>query len=135
MRCDQGKDAKNALRTGEQRSFRNIDAAVLDHEVGARNGNPLAPLRPVERLPCRRQSLHGQDRAAIDRARMTVVGPHPVGGVGSALGFEPDTLRRRFILRMPIEAVVVAAAAQVEKTARGAEKLKRRRGVVVHRIE
>ena len=66
---------------------------------------------------------------------MTVVGPHPVGRVGGALGFEADTLRRRFILRMPIEAVVVAAAAQVEKAARGAQKFKRRRSVVVHRIK
>ena len=66
---------------------------------------------------------------------MTVVGAHPVGGVGGALGFEADALRRRFILRMPIEAVVVAAAAEVEKTARGAEKIKGRRSVVVHRIK
>ena len=66
---------------------------------------------------------------------MAVVRPHPVSGVGGAFGFEADTLRRRFILRMPIEAVVVAAAAEVEKASRGAEKFKRRRSVVVHRIE
>ena len=36
---------------------------------------------------------------------------------------------------MPIEAVVVAAAAEVEKTARSAEKFKRRRSVVVRGVE
>jgi hypothetical protein len=54
MRSDQGKHPQNTLRTSQHSGFRNIDAPVLDHEVGAGNGNPLTPLRPVERLPCRR---------------------------------------------------------------------------------
>ena len=66
---------------------------------------------------------------------MAVIGSHPVGGIGGAFGFEADTLGGGFILRMPIEAVVVAAAAEVEKAARSAEKFKRRRSVVMHRVE
>ena len=66
---------------------------------------------------------------------MAVIRAHPVGGIGGAFGFQADTLGGSFILGMPIEAVVVAAAAEVEKAARGAEKFKGRRSVVMHRIE
>ena len=134
MRRNHGEDAENSFGAGEQRRFGDIDAAILDHEVGAWNRGALASLGAVERLSRRGQSLHEQDRAAIDRARMAVIRAHPVGGIGGAFGFEADALGGGFVLRMPIEAVVVAAAAEVEKAARGAEKFKRRRSVVMHRI-
>lgn len=66
---------------------------------------------------------------------MPVVGPHPVGWVRRAFGFEADTLGRRLVLRMPIQAVVVAPAAQMEKAAGGAEKFECRRRVVVYGIK
>jgi hypothetical protein len=135
MRRHQGKDAKDTLRAGQQRRVGDIDPAVLHHEVRAGNGSALAPLRSIERLPRRRQGFHGQNRAAIDRACMPVIGPHPVGGVGSSLGFQTDTLRRGFILGMPVQAVVVAAAAEVQKAARRAEKFERRGCVVVRRVK
>src|ERR1700761_7563868 len=115
MRRHQGKDAKNTLRTRELCSFRNIDASVLNDKVGARNGNSFPPLRTVKRLSCRGESFRRQDCPAKDRPGVPVVRPHPISGGRGACGFEADNLRRRLILRMPIEAVVVAATAQMEK--------------------
>ncbi len=66
---------------------------------------------------------------------MAVVGPHPVGRIRGALGLQPDTPGRGFILRMPIEAIVIAAAAEVEKAARSAEKIKGGCGFIMHCVE
>ena len=62
---------------------------------------------------------------------MAVVGAHPVGRVGGASGLEADALRGGFILRVPVQRVVVAAAAVVEETSGRGEEVEGRFELVV----
>ena len=66
---------------------------------------------------------------------MAIVGAHPVGGVGGAAGFKADGVGCGFILRLPVERVVVAAVAEVEETARGGEEVKGGFGIAAGALE
>src|SRR5580704_1995866 len=66
---------------------------------------------------------------------MAVIGAHPVGGISGSAGFEADGTGRGFILRLPIESVVVAAVAEVKKTSRSSEKVEGRFGVAAGALE
>jgi hypothetical protein len=79
----------------------------------------------------RGQMLHEEDGAAVDGARVAVVGAHPVGGVGGAAGFEANGVGGGFVLGLPVERVVVAAVAEVEKTSGGGEEIEGCFGVSV----
>src|SRR5580658_2971517 len=73
--------------------------------------------------------LHQESGAAIDDAGVAIVGPHPVAGVGGSAGFKADGVGSGFVLRLPVERVVVAAVAEVEKTAGGGEEVEGSLGV------
>src|ERR1700733_15812056 len=79
--------------------------------------------------------LHEQRGAAIDGAGVAVVGAHPVTGVGGAAGFKANGAGGGFVLRLPVERVVVAAVAEVEKAAGGCEKIEGGFGVSARTLE
>ena len=66
---------------------------------------------------------------------MPVVGAHPVGGVGGAARFKPDGVGRGFVLRLPVERVVVAPVAEVQETSRGGQKIEGGLGVTARALE
>ena len=66
---------------------------------------------------------------------MAVVGAHPVGRVGGAAGFKADGVGRGLVLRLPVEGVVVAAVAEVEKTSRCGEEIEGGFGVAARALE
>ena len=79
--------------------------------------------------------LHQQRGAAVDHARVPVVGAHPVGGIGSASRFKADGVGRGFVLRLPVERVVVAAVAEVQKTSRRGQKIEGGLGIAAGALE
>jgi hypothetical protein len=79
--------------------------------------------------------LHEQGGAAIDDAGVAIVGAHPVSRVGGAAGLEADAVGGGFVLGLPVEGIVVAAVAEVEKTSRGGEKVEGRFGVAAGAVE
>ena len=74
-----------------------VDAALVEEEVGAGNGSAAAAELAVE-ADRGGQVFHEQGGAAIDDARMAIVGAHPVGGVGGAAGFKADGVGGGFVL-------------------------------------
>ena len=66
---------------------------------------------------------------------MAVVGAHPVRGVGGAARFKADGERRRLVLRLPVEGIVVAAVAEVEKTSGSGQEVKGGLGVAARALE
>ena len=66
---------------------------------------------------------------------MPVIGAHPVGGIGGAAGFKADGVGGGFVLRLPVERVVVAAVAEVEETSGGGEEVEGRLGVAAGALE
>ena len=79
--------------------------------------------------------LHQKRGAAIDDAGVAVVGAHPVGGIGGAAGFEADGVGGGFVLRLPVERIVVAAVAEVKKTSGGGEEVESGFGVATGALE
>jgi hypothetical protein len=134
VRGHQREDAQDGAGVIELRAGHNVDAALVEHEVGAGNGRAAAAELLVE-ADRRGQVLHQQRRAAIDDARVAIVGPHPVTGVGGAAGFQADRVGGGFVLRLPVERVVVAAVAEVEKTSRGGQKVEGGLGVAAGALE
>ena len=128
------EDAQDGGGVVELRAGKNVDAALVEEEVGAGDGGAAAAELAVE-ADRRGQMLHEQRGAAIDDARVAVVGAHPVGGVGGAAGFKADGVGGGFVLRLPVEGVVVAAVAEVEKTSRGGEEVEGGFGVAAGALE
>ena len=116
------EDAQNGGGVAELRAGKDVDAALVEDEVGAGDGSAAAAELAVE-ADGRGQMLHQQRGAAIDDARVAVVGAHPVGRVGGAAGFKADGVGGGFVLRLPVERVVVAAVAEVKETSRGGEEV------------
>ncbi len=79
--------------------------------------------------------LHQQRGAPVDDARVAVVGPHPVGGIGGAARFQADGVGRCFVLRLPVERVVVAAVAEVQETSGGGEEIEGGFGIAAGALE
>ena len=79
--------------------------------------------------------LHEKRRAAVDNARVAIVGAHPVAGVGGATGFQADGVGGGLVLRLPVEGIVVAAVAEMEETACGGEEVEGSFGVAAGALE
>ncbi len=116
------------------RAGKDVDAALVEEEVGAGDGRAAAAELAVE-ADRRGQMLHEQRGAAIDDARVAVVGAHPVGRVGGAAGFKADGVGGGFVLRLPVERVVVAAVAEVQETSGGGEEVEGGFGVAARALE
>ena len=134
MRRHQGEDAKDDGGVVELGAGKDVDAALVEHEVGARDGSAAAAELAVE-AHRRGQMLHQQRGAAVDHAGVPVVGSHPVSGVGGAARFKADGERGGLILGLPVEDIVVAAVAEVKKTSRGGEEVEGRLGVAAGALE
>ena len=134
VRGHQRKDAQDGGGVVELCAGLNVDAALVEQEVGSGDGRAAAAELAIE-AHRRGQVLHQQRGAAIHHARVPVIGAHPVRGIGGAAGFEADGARGRLVLRLPVERVVVAAVAEVEKTARRGEKIESRFGVAARALE
>src|SRR5579863_8954314 len=119
----QREDAQDRRRVAELRAGKNIDATLVENEVGAGDRCAASTELAVE-ADRRRQVLHQKCGAAIDDARMSVVGPHPVSRVGSASCFKPDGVGCGFVLRLPVERVVVAPMAEMKETSCGGKEIK-----------
>ena len=79
--------------------------------------------------------LHEQGGAAIDDPGMAVVGAHPIRRIGCPAGFKADGVGGGFVLGLPVEGIVVAAVAEVEKTSRRGEEIESRLGVTAGTLE
>ena len=112
----------------------NVDAALVEEEVGSGDGGAAAAELAIE-ADRGGQVLHQQRGAAIDDAGVAIVGAHPVGGVGGAAGLQADGVGGGFVLRLPVEGVVVAAVAEVEKTSGGGEEVEGGLGVAAGALE
>ena len=134
VRGHQREDAQDGAGVVELRAGQNVDAALVEQEVGSGDGRAAAAELAIE-ADRSGQVLHQQRGAAIDDAGVAVIGPHPVGGIGGAAGFKADGVRGGLVLRLPVERVVVAAVAEVEKTSRGGEKVEGRLGVAAGALE
>jgi hypothetical protein len=66
---------------------------------------------------------------------VAIVGAHPVGRIGGAARFQADGVGGGLVLRLPVERIVVAAVAEVEKTSRGGQKVEGRLGVAAGALE
>jgi hypothetical protein len=111
-----------------------VDAALVEEEVGSGDGSAAAAELAVE-ADRGGQVLHEQGGAAIDDAGVAIVGAHPVGGVGGAAGLQADGVGGGFVLGLPVEGVVVAAVAEVEKTSGGGEEVEGGLGVAAGALE
>ena len=134
VRGHQREDAQDGGRVIELRAGLNVDAALVEQEVGAGDGRAAAPELAVK-ADRRGQVLHEQCGAAIDDAGVPVIGAHPVGGIGGAAGFKADGAGRGFVLRLPVERVVVAAVAEVQETSRRGEEVEGGFGVAARALE
>jgi len=67
---------------------------------------------------------------------VSIIGSHPVGGIGRCQRvLQADGVGGGLVLRLPVEGVVVAAVAEVEKTSRGGEEVKGGLGVAASALE
>ena len=130
----QGEDAQDGAGVVELRAGSDVDAALVEQEVGAGDGRAAAAELAIE-ADRGGQMLHQQRGAAIDDAGVAIVGPHPVSGIGGAAGFKADGVGGGFVLGLPVEDIVVAAVAEVEKTSRGGEEVEGGLGVAAGALE
>ncbi len=128
------EDAQDGGGVRELRAGKDVDAALVEDEVGAGDGRAAAAELAVE-ADGRGQMLHEQGGAAVDDARVAVVGAHPVGGVGGAAGFKADGVGGGFVLGLPVERVVVAAVAEMQETSGGGEEVEGGFGVSAGGLE
>ena len=97
MRGHQREDAQNRAGVVELRPRNNVDAPLVEQEVGP--GNRRAPpAKLLVKAHRRGQMFHQQSRPAIDDPRMAIICPHPVSRIGRAARFQADRLRCRFVL-------------------------------------
>ena len=134
VRCHQREDAQDGSGVAELRAGEDIDAPLVEDEIGARDGSAPAAELAVEADRCG-EVLHQQRRAAIDNPRVPVVGPHPVGRVGRTARLQADGVGRGFVLRLPVQRVVVAAVAEVQKTSRRGQKIEGGFGIAARALE
>ena len=134
MRGHEREDAQDGGGVIELRAGLNVDAALVEEEVSAGDGRAAAAELAVE-ADRGGQVLHEQRGAAIDDAGVPVVGAHPVAGVGGAAGFKADGAGGGFVLRLPVERVVVAAVAEVEETSGGGEEVEGGFGIAAGALE
>ena len=128
------EDAKDGRGVAELRAAEDVDAALVEDEIGARDGSAAAAELAVE-ADRGGKVFHQQRGAAVDHARMPVIGAHPVGRVGRAARLQPDGLGRRFVLRLPVQRVVVAAVAEVQETSCRGEKIEGRFRIAARALE
>ena len=134
MRGHQRENAQYRRGVIELRARLHIDAALVEQEIGSGNGRSAPPELAIE-TDRRRQVLHQQRGAAINDPRMPVIGAHPVAGIGGPARLKADGARRRLILRLPVERVVVAPVAEMQKTSRRGQKVERRLGIAPRALE
>ena len=134
VRGHEREDAQDGGSVIELRAGLNVDAALVEEKVGAGDGRAAAAELAIE-ADRRGQVLHEQRGAAIDDAGMPVVGAHPVAGVGGAAGFQADGAGGGFVLRLPVERVVVAAVAEVEETSGRGEEIEGGFGIAARALE
>ena len=130
----QREDAQDGAGVVELRAGHDVDASLVEEEVGSGNGGAAAAELAVE-ADRGRQVLHEQGRAAVDDPGMAIVGAHPIGRIGGAAGFQADGVGGGFVLGLPVEDIVVAAVAEVEETSRGGEEVEGRLGVAAGALE
>ena len=134
VRGHQREDAQDGCGVVELRSGLDVDASLVEQEIGSRDGRAPPPELAIE-AHRRRQMLHQQRRAAINHARVPVIGAHPVGGIGRAARLQADRSRRGLVLRLPVERVVVAPVAEMQKTSRRRQKIERRFRIAARALE
>ena len=122
VRGHEREDAENGGGVIELRAGLDVNAALVEEEIGAGDGRAAAAELAVE-ADRSGQMLHEQGGAAINDAGVAIVGAHPVAGVGGAAGFKADGAGSRFVLRLPVKDIVVAAMAEVEKTSDGGKEI------------
>ena len=105
------------------------------HHRKIRGRQPRAPALhlPVQRRPRFRNFFQQLRYGALHGARVPEVNPHPVGSREFFRIRGSNSLRRRFVLRLPAQRVVVAAMAEVQKAARRHQEIQRRFELLAHR--
>jgi len=96
------EDAQDGAGVVELGAGDDVDAALVEEEVGAGDGGAAAAELAVE-ADRSGQVLHEQGGAAVDDAGVSIVGPHPVGRVGGAAGFKSDGVGGGLVLGLPVE--------------------------------
>ena len=134
VRCHERKDPQNCRGVVELRSRLHVDAALVEQEISTGNGSS-APPELLVKADWSRQMLHQQRGAAIDDPCVPVIRAHPVAGVGGSARFKADGSRRRLVLRLPVERVVVAPVTEVQKTSGRGQKVEGRLGVAACALE
>ena len=130
----EGEDAQDGGRVVELGSGRDVDAAVVEQEVGACDGGSAAAELLVE-TDRGGKVLHQQRGAAVDDAGVAIVGAHPVSGIGGAAGLKADGVSGGFVLGLPVERIVVAAVAEVKETSCGGQEIEGCLGVAAGALE
>ena len=134
VRGHESEDAQDGAGVIELRSGSDVEAALVEEEGGAGDGDAAAAELAVE-ADRRGHVFHEQGGAAIDDAGMTIVGAHPVGGIGGATRLQADGVGGGFVLGLPVEGVVVAAVAEVEKTSGGGEEVEGGLGIAARALK
>ena len=134
VRGHEREDAQDGAGVVELRAGNDVDAALVEEEVGAGDGGAAAAELAIE-ADRRGQMLHQERGAAVDDAGVAIVGPHPVRRIGGAAGLQADGVGGGFVLGLPVEGIVVAAVAEVEKTSGGGEEVEGRLGVAAGALE
>ena len=134
VRSHEGEDAQDGAGVVEARARSNINPALVEKKVSAGNGSAAAAELTVE-TDRGGDVLHQKNGAAIDDAGVAIVGAHPVGGISGAASFQADGVGGSFVLRLPVERVVVATMTEVEKTAGGGEEVEGGLGIATCALE
>ena len=129
-----GEDAEDGRGVIELSAGRDIDATLVEEEVGTRDGGAAAAELLVE-ADGRGEMLHEKRRASIDDARVAIVGAHPVARIRGAAGLKADGVCGGFVLGLPIEGIVVAAVAEMQETSGGGEEVEGSFGVAAGALE
>ena len=134
VRGHQREDAQDGRGVVELRAGLDVDAPLVEQEIGSRDRRAPPPELAIE-THRRRQMFHQQRRAAIHHPRMTVISAHPVGGIGRAPRLQADRSRRGLVLRLPVQRVVVAPVPEMQKTSRRSQKIEGRFRVAARALE
>ena len=134
VRGHQREDPQNGACVVELRARNYVDAALVEQKIGAGNRRSAPPELPVE-ADRRGQMLHQQRRSTINNARVAIVGSHPVTRIRRPAGLKADAACSGFVLRLPVERVVVAAMAKMQKAASSSQKIESSLCVAPRRLE
>ena len=97
MSGHQREDAEDGGGVAELGPGQNVDATLVKNEISSGDWSAAAAELAVE-ADGSGKVLHQEGGAPVDDARVAVVGPHPVGGIGGAAGFEADGVGGCFVL-------------------------------------